>query len=181
MLYSPFHHPPVPSGQRHQSVSGRTEMGKVVMYHKHTEVFPRRITMLVVMEIPSCAHLDIFEPIFMCFLTLACFLYTGFSHLPRRCTRAFPSPTENVLQWLLQPFPSMATTRCSAQAGQWFCDHQVTVGASWHHLRPRQPQASVKPCPGTPMQCCGFLVIKTDIILVGSPQKGGNWSAPRLI
>lgn len=131
-------------------------------------IFPDRSTIVVVVENPTCSHLVIFEPIFMNFLILACFLHTSFCPLPRSCTTAFPSARGHVLQWLLQPFPSMAITGFSS-GQQWSWDCQVTFGASWYQLRPRQPKASVKPCPGIPMRCCGFLLIMAETILVGPP------------
>jgi len=56
---------PVLSGQQHQSVEIKTELREFVMYHKHPEVLPKRSTMIVVVEIPSCSPLDVYESIFV--------------------------------------------------------------------------------------------------------------------
>lgn len=109
-------------------------------------IFPNRSTIVVVVENPTCSHLDILDPIFMNFLILACFLHTSFCPLPRNCTTDFPSARGHVLQWLLQPFPSMAIPGIQLRPA-------MVLGLSshcWCKLVSAQTQATKSKCWALP-------------------------------
>lgn len=110
-------------------------------------IFPNRSTIVVVVENPQPAHTWIFLSLFLWFFfILACFLHTSFCPLPRSCTTAFPSARGHVLQWLLQPFPSMAITGIQLRPA-------VVLGLpghSWCKLVSAQAQAAKSNCWALP-------------------------------